>query len=285
MVDKLILRAQKNEITEYEIYSRLSDKKNEKGNKKILCRMAKDELNHYNLWKKISRTEVKPDWIKVHWYMFLSNILGLSFSLRLMERGENLAIKVYTSLSRKYPISSFIKDEHRHEKELIKLIKEERVEYAGSIVLGLNDALVELTGALAGLTFALRNGTIIAVSGFIIGVAASMSMAASGYLQSREEENEEKNPVKSAIYTGVAYLITVLFLISPYIFLDSVFKALILTLIIAVVIIAGYTFYITTCKDLKFGRRFIEMAVISLTVALISFGIGLAMRNWFGLEI
>ena len=163
------------------------------------------------------------------------------------------------------------------------MIKEERVEYAGSIVLGLNDALVELTGALSGLTFALQNGKIIAITGFITGVAASMSMAASGYLSSRE--NKDKAPAKSGVYTGVAYIITVLLLILPYLFLQNVYTALAIMLGIAILIIAGYTFYISTAKNLRFGRRFTEMAIISITVAVISFLIGLIIRNVFMVKV
>ena len=280
-----ILKAQKNEITEFNIYSWLSKKTKDKNNKKILEKIAEDESNHYSYWKTITHSDVNPDRFKVYWYMFLATIFGLSFTLKFMEREENLAIKKYGELKNKYKILSFIKDEQRHEKELLNLIKEERVEYAGSIVLGLNDALVELTGALAGLTLALQNAKLVAISGFIIGIAASLSMAASGYLSSREENSEEKNPLKSAVYTGVAYIITVLILVLPYILFNNLYLSLVITLALAVLIIAGYTFYITTAKNLKFTRRFLEMAVISLTVAAISFGIGLIMRYFFGIEV
>ena len=283
MVDSLILKAQKNEITEYKIYSYLSKKIKEGYNKKILKKIADDELKHYNFWKGLSKKDVKANCLKVYLYIFLSTIFGLSFTLKFMEQGENLAIKVYNTLKNKYKISSIIKDEHKHERQLLNLIKEEKIEYAGSIVLGLNDALVELTGALAGLTFALQNAHIVAISGFIIGIAASLSMAASGYLYSKEEN--KKSPLKSALYTGVAYVITVLLLISPYVFLHNLYYALASTLSIAILIIATYTFYITTAKNLKFWRRFLEMAIISLTVAVISFGIGFIVRRWFGVEV
>ena len=84
-------------------------------------------------------------------------------------------------------------------------------QYTGSIVLGLNDALVELTGALAGLTLALQNAQIIAVAGLISGIAASLSMAASEYLSIRADGRS--HALYSAFYTGVAYMMTVLFLI------------------------------------------------------------------------
>lgn len=284
-VDRLVLKAQKNEITEYQIYSKLSEKINGR-NKKILCEIAKDELKHYDKWKKISKRDVKPNLLRVYWYVFISSILGITFGLKLMERCERFAKEAHKKSDLNKKLTNYLaKEEYKHEKKLLNLIREERVEYAGSIVLGLNDALVELTGALSGLTFALQNGKIIAITGFIMGVAASMSMAASGYLSSREDGNREKNPRKSAIYTGVAYIVTVLFLISPYLLLDNVYLSLGVMLFVAILIIAFYTFYISTAKELKFGRRFLEMAIISLSVAIISFLIGLVIRKVFMVEI
>jgi vacuolar iron transporter family protein len=155
--------------------------------------------------------------------------------------------------------------------------------YSGSMILGLNDALVELTGALAGLTFALQNNKIIVVTGLIIGIAASLSMAASEYLSSKEEKH--KKPLKSATYTGIAYLITVLLLISPYFLISNIYTALISMLIIAILIIAFYNLYMAKIKNLKFWPKFTQMLIISLTVALISFLVGYLIRIYVGVEV
>ena len=283
-----ILNLQKNEITEHLIYSKLASKSKDSYNKNILKQMSYDELKHYKFWKTLTKQEVKPNLFRVYFYMFLSNIFGLSFGLRLMERGEKLTAKAYRGMENDFKKNvSIIKDEHQHEKKLLCMIQEERVEYAGSVVLGLNDALVELTGALAGLTFALQNGTLVALSGFILGIAASLSMAASSFLASREEKDSDdsKNPVKASIYTGISYILTVILLIIPYLIFDSIYIALTATLSIAILIIAAYTYYISTVKNLKFWKRFIEMAAISLGVALISFGIGYALRIFLGIKI
>jgi VIT1/CCC1 family predicted Fe2+/Mn2+ transporter len=95
------------------------------------------------------------------------------------------------------------------------LLDEELLRYAGSIVLGLNDALVELTGALAGFTLALQNTRLIALTGLITGVAAALSMAASEYLSTRSEGGG-RSPLRASLYTGTAYIITVFLLILPY---------------------------------------------------------------------
>lgn len=285
-MDKQIINAQKNEITEHNIYKRLADISKDKENKKILKEISDDELKHYNIWKSITKIDVKPKKFKIYFYVFLAKVFGFSFSLKLMEGGEENAQKFYDRISKKYPIAKTIeKDELKHERKLINILNDERLNYAGAIVLGLNDALVELTGTLAGLTLAFANSKIIGVTGLIMGIAASMSMAASGYLSSREEESSDLNPIKGAIYTGIAYIITVLLLVAPYFIFDRVFVALGVMLLTTILIIMAYTFYISVAKELKFKRRFLEMALISLGVAVISFGIGFVVKNYLGIEI
>jgi VIT1/CCC1 family predicted Fe2+/Mn2+ transporter len=146
----------------------------------------------------------------------------------------------------------------------------------------LNDALVELTGALAGFTLALRDTTLIAVAGLITGVAASLSMGASEYLSTKTEEGE--NPLKSSIYTGIAYILTVAFLISPYLIFDNLFICLAIALLNAIIVIFLFTFYISVAKDLSFKARFGEMAGISLTVAAITFVIGFVINHFLGVD-
>ncbi len=176
-------------------------------------------------------------------------------------------------------------EENVHEQQLLGMLDEERLRYAGSVVLGLNDALVELTGALAGLTLALQNGKLIALSGLITGIAASLSMAASEYLSTRSEKTE-KNPVLASIYTGIAYILTVSLLVLPYLLSPETYILdLIITLITAVIIIAIFNYYISVAKGESFRARFAEMAILSLSVAAFSFGIGYLIRIWLGIEV
>ena len=283
---RLILAAQRNEITEHQVYKRLAQRASNT-NKKVLEAMAADELKHYGILKGVSKREIQPNALKVWWYGLLARTFGLAFGLRCMERGEQYAEKIYTQLAGRSPrFMVLLRDEQRHEKELLNMLSDQRLEYASSVVLGINDAWVELTGALAGLTLALRNSKMIAIIAFITGLAASLSMAASEYLRSKEEgeHDKDRNPLTSAAYTGTAYVFTVLLLISPYIFLRNVFAALAAMLSIGVLIIAGYTSYIAVAKDIKFWRRFTEMVIIAMTVTLISFAVGSFVRFYFGIE-
>lgn len=284
-VRKQVLGFQQTEITEHHIYKRLAKKINSPENAKIIEQIAEDELRHYNGWKKYTNQDVQPRWFFVWFYYWISVIFGFTFGIKLMERGEENAQENYAGISNTIPEAiTFQHDEDIHEEQLINMLDEERLRYAGSIVLGLNDALVELTGALAGLTLALQDVKLIALSGLITGIAASMSMAASEYLSTRSEETT-KQPVRAAIYTGIAYIITVALLVLPYLLFDNYILDLIITLTIAVLIIAVFNYYISVAKGESFRARFLEMAGLSLSVALFSFVIGYFIRQWLGVEV
>jgi len=282
-----MLAVQRAELTEHEIYLRLASRMRDRDNAKLLERIGADEKRHHDFWRSLTKHEVRPNRLQIWFYVLLGRVLGLTFALKLMERGEDLAQSEYAKMRDIPGVETIIHDEEEHERELIDLLHDEPLEYAGSIVLGLNDALVELTGALAGLSLALGNGRLVAVAGLVTGIAASLSMAASEYLSSKSEDPGDgaKNPLKAALYTGSAYVVAVILLILPFFLLHTVLAALAATLTVAVAIIAVFTFYISVAKELRFWPRFLEMAGISLGVAAISFVIGWILRSTLGIEV
>lgn len=280
-----LLEFQKNEMTEYHIYTRLAGIIPEPGNRDVLLRIASEELGHYRIWQKYTGQIVEPDRLRVLFFCYAARFLGMTFAIRLMEGAERRAQVVDPALCARYPeIRKILSDEEAHEQALIVLLEEERLRYAGSVVLGLNDALVEFTGTLAGLTFALQDTRLIAVTGLIMGVAATLSMGASEYLSQRSDENAT-DPFRAAVYTGSAYILTVALLLLPFLLFASAFAALLLTLAAAVAVIGAFTFYIAVAKDLPFWRRFGEMVLISLGIAAISFVLGLAIRIFLHVDV
>jgi vacuolar iron transporter family protein len=277
-INKKILSFQKSEITEHLIYLKLAAIEKNVKNIEVLNKIAADELKHYEIFKRHTREEVFPDRFKVWGYFLIARFLGLTFGLKLMENGEEKAQEAYTKITAGV-VEAFeiMKDESAHERELLEMIDEERLRYVGSVVLGLNDALVEFTGALAGFTFAMANARVVATAGAITGVAAALSMAASEFLAKRSEETG-KNPHKAAVYTGITYIITVTLLILPYLLFNNLLISLSVMLANAVIIIFVFTFYIAVAKGLNFRTRFLEMVFISMGVAALSFLIGLGMR-------
>ncbi|MBN1792306.1 VIT1/CCC1 transporter family protein [Candidatus Woesearchaeota archaeon] len=281
-LSKFALGSQRSEITESKVYANLA-KRVRGHNKKILQRISQDELKHYNFWKKFTAKDVKPSRLRVAWYGFLARFLGITFVLRMMEMGEDKAQSAYNDYRHVKGVTNIMRDEKIHEAKLISLLQDEGLDYAGSVVLGLNDALVELTGALAGMTFALKDATIVAIAGMVMGLAAALSMGASNYLATKEDESSDKSPMKSALYTGITYLVVVAILISPYFLLNNILASLALTLTFAILVIAAYTFYITVAKMKRFWPQFLEMAAISIVTAIISFGFGTLLHAWFGI--
>jgi len=204
----------------------------------------------------------------------------------LLERGEDAGIRTYENEIERMPeLKQILQEEEIHEQKLHDMLDEERLYYVGDMVLGMNDALVELTGALAGYTLAMQNTRVIAMAGLITGISATLSMTASGYLSSREAG--QKDAVKSAAYTGLAYLVTVALLIIPYLLFpaDRYLWALGIILMIAVAIIAGFNYYVSVAKGRSFRRSFLAIVSISMGVAAISFAIGLAVKNILGIDL
>ncbi len=282
----IIRKMQQNELTESVIYEKIAAFAKGEENQQTFLRLSQEEKAHYEIWKKYSGEEMKPEAWKVLKYTFLARILGFTFAVKLMEKGEENAKEEYALLANEVEESVRIRQqEEEHEQALLAMLDEERLQYVGSMVLGLNDALVELTGSLAGFVFALQNNRLIALSGLIVGISATFSMASSEFLAARSEGRSDA--LKSCSYTGIAYLVTVVLLIAPYLLfgVDQFIPALVCMLAVVVCIIAGFTYYTSVAQDQPFRRRFLEMACISIGVAVMSFFVGILAKNLLGVEV
>ena len=282
----IIRKMQQSELTESVIYEKIAAFAKGGENGETLRRLSREEAAHYQIWKGYTGEEMKPQRGKVFWYTLIARVLGFTFAVKLMERGEEGAQDEYALLAEEVAESVLIREqEAEHEKALLGILDEERLQYVGSMVLGLNDALVELTGSLAGFAFALQNTRLIALSGLIVGISATFSMASSEFLAARSEGRSDA--LKSCSYTGIAYLLTVVALILPYLLFATTqyIPALICMLLIVVAIIAGFTFYTSVAQDQPFASRFSEMAIISITVAVVSFVVGILAKKFLGVDL
>ena len=283
---EIIRKMQQNELTESVIYEKIAAFAKGEENRQTLLRLSREERAHYEIWKKYSGIEMKPQSGKVLKYTMLARILGFTFTVKLMEKGEENAQEEYALLADAVPESIQIRaQEEEHEQSLLGMLDEERLQYVGSMVLGLNDALVELTGSLAGFAFALQNNRLIALSGLIVGISATFSMASSEFLAARSEGRSDA--LKSCSYTGIAYLITVVLLIAPYLLFGAAqyIPALFCMLVMVVLIIAGFTYYTSIAQDQPFKNRFLEMALISIGVAVVSFVVGILAKKVLGVDL
>ena len=282
----IIRKMQSNELDESVIYKNIAAFAKGKENRRTLLRLAKEEKAHCRIWESYTGEMPRPNKGKLLFYTLIARILGFTFAVKLMERGEASAQEAYDRLAQEVPESAAIRQqEEEHEQALLQMLDEERLQYVGSMVLGLNDALVELTGSLAGFVFALQNNRLIALSGLIGGISATFSMASSEFLAARSEGRSDA--LKSCSYTGIAYLLTVVALIAPYLLLPagSYIPALICMLAVVILIIGGFTYYTSVAQDQPFKSRFLEMAVISISVAVVSFIVGILAKQFLGVDL
>lgn len=283
---KKALTQQQNEINDYTIYKALSQLQTDKQNKEIFEKIANEEKHHYNFWYKITNRDLKPQKLLVWWYLLLVRVFGTSFALKSLEKRESTAEEFYKELFEIYPESRNIyHQEVQHEFELIDMLNDKKLVYAGAIVLGMNDALVELTGTLSGIAFAFEKSIVVGLTGLIMGIAASLSMAGSAYLEAKENPSETIKPLTYSLYTGVSYILTTAILVLPFFIFETMAYSLIVMFVCAFLAIVSYTFYISVAKDLSFSKRVIQMSAITFGVALISFFIGYIVKTYFGIEI
>ena len=197
-----LLALQKMEATEAEVYRRLAMMQSDPVNKAILEGIALEEERHEVFISEMTGRVVSPNRFQVMKQIILARIFGFTFSIMMMESTENNIASEYRDLG----LDDIAEEEEVHEENMISMLDEERIRYSGSIVLGMSDALIELTGALAGLTFALKDLNLVALAGLVTGIAAAFSMGASEYLSSRAEKREV-SAIKSAFFTWKSRLI------------------------------------------------------------------------------
>lgn len=278
-----ILFFQKNEITEHHIYKKLGEM--DEVNKELFIRLSQDELRHYQILRRYSGKDVAPDKWKYFKTLLLAKLFGVTFATKLMEQGEETAQSAYEAMFPFIPESVTIrKEEEEHEAELLRTIDEDKLKYVDSMVLGLNDALVELLGTLAGLTLALKQTKLIGLAGSVTGIAAALSMMSSEYL-SKKAEKTTTSPLKAAIYTGIAYFITLLILVLPFFLFSQWFISLIFSISGSMLLLFFFTFFLSVVEEIPLRRRFSEMAIIGLGVAGLSFIIGYLLKVLLNVEV
>lgn len=258
-------------------------------NRETLRKIAAMEENHVAALDRHFGTRRVGE-LRVFLVLLLVKVFGFTFTLKQLERIQErvLTPSAKQEAGERMPdLLVVFREEDVVDRELLTLLDEERLHYISSMVLGLNDALVELSGAIAGFTFALRNNNLIALSGIITGISASLSMASSEFLSTRADGKSRKTPLKAALITGLAYVVTVSLMVLPYLlFPDHRYvPALFVMLGIVITIIFIFSYFISVAKGENFKRNFAEMAAVSLSVAFVSFLIGILVRNALGIEI
>lgn len=279
-----LLKFQRNEITEHFVYRNLA--RTARGrNREILGRIAADELRHYGQFKGHTGMDVRPDGLKILFFTVTSALFGLTFTMKMMEHGEEEAEAAYTAIRGDYPeIRRIIVEELKHEKLLMAQIEEEHLSYIGSMALALNNSAQEFTGIAVGLTFAMQNARMTGITTLISGLAATLAMVASEYLSQKSEKHalSAASPLKAALYAGGIYLFVVLLIVTPYFLTSNHLLAMSVTMGLVLAVLVVFTFFMSVVRDLKFSRVFGEAVLITALVVSASFGIGTLAHRFLG---
>lgn len=285
-IQKILLRIQQSEMTEATAYHAMVDAIKDERNREALTRLADEIASQVRTLETYTNKQLAADERKVKRYARMARVFGFTFAAKLMDRRKIKFVNHSKKLLSEMPeVEKMQADEQKRDDELFALLNEKRLSYVGAMILGMNDAIVEITGTLAGLTLAMQNTRLIALSGLITGVAATLSMAASEYLAERSDGKGDA--AKSGLMTGGAYFITVVILLLPYLILDDkmYLLAMGIMLVLVVLILAGFNFYTSVARDVSFGKNFGQMCAISLGVAALSFVLGYAVRTFLGVDV
>jgi VIT1/CCC1 family predicted Fe2+/Mn2+ transporter len=273
---------QKNEITEHILYGALAKRMKGK-NREILRKISGDELRHYNYFKKITGKDIAPNYVKIYFYRAISRIFGITFTMKMMSNGEEQAEQDYGEVEERVPgIKKIIGDEVKHEASLMSQIEEGVITHMGSVVLAINNSIQEITGIAVGLTFALSASLLVGKTALVSGMAATLAMVASEYLSQKSEVPDSKEPLKAALYTGIAYVVVVASIVSPYFIFKNHLIALAVALSAVVIIVSAFTFFMSVVRGLRYKKALLEVAAITTAVVALSLGLGILIKLIFG---
>ena len=282
----------KDEYTDHLTYKRLSDPRIARSTNfsEILSGLSATEYKHYEFWKRyLPEFQVKASSLRVNLIVLLRVLFGLTFAVRYLDRHEASVIRQYKAVADMIPpedraaFDEMLRDEEEHETEFSKKIETSSVHYISFVVLGLADALVEITGIHAG-SLGIYNSTEIAgLAGVVAGAAASLAMSSAAFAQAKQGFTGSAR--LSAIYTGVSYFITAVILATPYFLTPSLLTALSVSLVLAVVIVASITYYSSVISGKGFSRDFLEILGIMFGTTVVLYILGYFIRVALGISI
>ena len=273
-----------NDFTLYDRLSRTVD--SDSPFKGVLQDLSATEHRHFEFWRKyVPGEEPRLAQLKLYWILFLRRFFGLTFATRYLDRHEANVVKEYEDLGPLIPeadrpaYDDMVADEREHEKAFAMKVESSAVRYISFVVLGLADALVEISGIHAGWLGLFDKTEIAGLAGVIAGGAASLAMASAAFAQAKQ--GFKGSARLSAIYTGVSYFITAVILATPYFLTANMILALGTSLTLAVVILAVTTWYSIVIQQKPFMKDFLEILAILFATTIVVFALGALVSSEF----
>lgn len=277
-----IKEAQKDEVTEYHIYKALARMAKDQGNKGVLNDIAGEELEHYRFWMKYS-DEVDPLWWKVSMYLMLSRVLGIVFSLKLLERAESKASKRYLALSQVIPeVRKIAEEESSHEKKLLNMINDRRAKGFGTWIISINLVIISTIAASIGwLTF-----TGNPVQAGYVGAIAAASVALADFtnmLLLKSLGKLRREQVSKALARLGGGIISAGLIVLPLLLINLPVGGAGVAMVVALLILAGLNFYHVVISDHPWRQKLLRVLLALVVTVTLTAGLGFILSMAGGL--
>ncbi len=297
------------EYVHFNVYRSLSLSEKNGKLREILAKLSKDESRHMDLWKSLPVGDNNSSCIsilsrvKVPALLVLKRMFSIAFVDRIMERSERIVLDEYARVTKgdhlpegyRKKIRAVMRDELRHKQKFSTEIipYEGTMDNVRSIILGLDDGIVEVLAAISGFAMLAHSHIIVAIAGIIIGISGTLSMAGGAYLSSKSERLVEKNshernhtlPISDAFYTGLYYLAGAAVVTSPFIFGLSGINGIAVSIALAAIVISTASAIIAVISRTSILKRILEMLAITLTASILTMIIGAVLRTYFGISL
>jgi vacuolar iron transporter family protein len=279
------------EYTDHLVYKRLAESARTRDPKlkEILTKLSNAEYKHYEFWKKYSEKKISPSSFTIYITLLLRFIFGITFATKYLEKHEGDVIRRYKSVSQMIPeadrqaFDEMVTDEEEHENTFLTETEGKYAKYMSFVVLGLADAIVEISGIHAGSLGIYTRTELAGLAGVVAGAAASIAMASAAFAQAKQ--GFQGSASTSATFTGVSYFISAIVLATPYFVTKVMSLALGTSITLALIIIAIITYYNSVLSRARFLRDFSELAGITLGASGALFVFGLVVRSILGITI
>ncbi|HLF33085.1 MAG TPA: VIT1/CCC1 family protein [Cyclobacteriaceae bacterium] len=283
------IRFLNNEYFDSAVYALLARKERNKERKTVLETLAKTEHEHALFWKTVTNQEPEPvSNFRIRPLLWMRRLAGLVFTMKFLERHEHEVAGQYRQwlpildAAQRDRLTVILKDEEEHESYFMSQVDEAIVRYIGFVALGLSDAVIEISGVHAGFLGVMGSTLIAGVAGLIVGFAASISMAVAAYMKAKSEMRQ--SPIASALITGVSYLLAVILLAVSYFLTDSMITAFGVSIIFAILMSIGFTFYVSVVNETKFRREVIENTLLLIGTTMATYFFGDFVGKLFGIH-
>ncbi len=278
------------ELLDYLVYSALVGVERDPGRRRLLEAFAAMERRHYEFWRRLLGRECSVPRSLVSLYVAAYRLLGPAFVLKLLERGEGEAARLYERVleglegEARREAERILREEAEIESRLLAEVRDARLHYLGYVALGLADAIVELTGVNAGFLGATSSTLMAGLASLVVGFSAAISMASAAYLQAKHG-GDGVSPGLGALVTGASYLLTVLLLAAPFFLTSNMLLAFAASLATGLGLTAALTYYTAVVQEKSFTREYAESAGLLLLTAAAGYAFGELLKRVFGFTL